>query len=120
MGSGFEVKDGEVIIRINTQVYPLARIYAAAYTFMDRYFFILDAENENEVVVRIKPKDPSKSLEEIPHEFFEEILSITNYFSQLEQNKDIIQLIMRRALFSVTPQPLTKEKEQEMDKILLG
>jgi hypothetical protein len=114
MGSGFEVKGGELVLRFNTSVYTLERIYATLYIFLDRYYFVLDGDKASEVVVYAQPKkgtETDEALEAFAREFFEEILSITNYFNQFEKNKEIIGMAIQRALFSVVPQqeePMTK------------
>jgi His-Xaa-Ser system protein HxsD len=103
MGSGFEVSDGEIVLRLNTKVYPIERIYATLYIFLDKFYFILDGDRETEVVVYAKPKKSTEDLEQFSRAFFEELLSITNYFNQFEKNKEIIGMVVQRALFSVVP-----------------
>lgn len=117
MGTGFEIKGDELILRINPKIYPVDRIYATAYVFLDKYYFIFDGDREKEVVLRIKPKQKA-DLEKFAFEFFEEMLSITNYFNQFEKNRDVINMVLQRALFSVAPQPLSKEEQRQIEKIL--
>jgi len=117
MGSGFEINSGELILRINPKIYPLERVYATAYIFLDRFYFILDGDKETEIMVIAKPKDKKENLEEFARRFFEELLSVTNYFNQFEKNKDIISMVLQRALFSIVPKPLTMEEEMEIKKL---
>ena len=117
MGSGFEINSGELILRINPKIYPLERVYATAYIFLDRFYFILDGDKETEIMVIAKPKDKKENLEEFARRFFEELLSVTNYFNQFEKNKDIISMVLQRALFSIVPKPLTMEEEMEIEKL---
>ena len=119
MGSGWEIKDEEAILRINPSVYPLERVYATAYIFLDKYYFLLDGDKEKEIIVNVKPKEPktAKELERFANRFFEEMLSITNYFNQLERNREMINLILQRALFSVTPKPLSLEEKEALERI---
>lgn len=117
MGSGFEIKEGELILRINPKVYSLERVYSTAYVFLGKYYFILDGDKEKEIIIKIKPKDPKQNLEKFAYRFFEEMLSITNYFNQLEKNKDIIKMVLQRALFSINPTPLTGEQEKEIQNL---
>jgi len=117
MGSGFEIKNGELILKINPKVYPLERVYATAYIFLDKYYFILDGDKEKEIILKVKPKDQKQNMEKFSYEFFEEMLSITNYFNQYEKNKDMIKLILQRALFSLIPEPASKELEKEYEKL---
>lgn len=118
MGSGFEIKEGELILKINPSIYPLERVCATAYVFLDKYYFILDGDKEKEIIVKVKPKNANQDLEKFAYVFFEELLSITNYFNQLEKTKDIIKIVLQRALFSVTPAPHDKEQEKQIEKIL--
>ncbi|MBI2134883.1 hypothetical protein HYU09_02755 [Candidatus Woesearchaeota archaeon] len=117
MGSGFEVKNGELVLRINPEVYSLERVYATAYIFLDKYYFILDGDKNKEIIVKIKPKDAKQDLEKFAYKFFEEMLSITNYFNQFEKNKDVISMVLQRALFSITPKPLTGKEDKEIKKL---
>ena len=117
MGSGFEINSGELILRINPKIYHLERVYATAYIFLDRFYFILDGDKETEIMVIAKPKDKKENLEEFARRFFEELLSVTNYFNQFEKNKDIISMVLQRALFSIVPKPLTMEEEMEIEKL---
>lgn len=117
MGSGFEIRDGVLTLKINPKIYPLERVYATAYIFLDKCYFILDGDNEKEIIVRIKPKKPKQDLEKFAYEFFEEMLSITNYFNQFEKNKDVINMILRRTLFSVTKTPIKESSEGEIEDI---
>jgi His-Xaa-Ser system protein HxsD len=117
MGSGFEIKGDELVLRINPKVYPIEKVYATAYIFLDKFYFILDGDKEKEVIVRIKPKEPKQDLEKFAHRFFEEMISITNYFNQFEKNKDIIKIVLQRALFSTIPTPLGKEQEEKIKKL---
>lgn len=120
MGSGFEIKGNELILRINPKVYSLERVYATAYIFLDKYYFILDGDKEKEIIVRIKPKDPKASneaLEKFANQFFEEIISISNYFNQFERNKEVIGMVLQRALFSMAPKPLTQEEKKGLEEL---
>ena len=117
MGSGFEIKDGELVLRLNPKIYPLERIYATLYIFLDRFYFLLDGDKNSEITVRAKPKHSPADLEAFAREFFEEILSITNYFNQFDKNKEIIGMVVQRALFSAVPggsaEILKQESEQK-------
>ncbi len=114
MGSGFEVKDGELVLRLNPKVYPLERIYATLYVFLDRFYFILDGDKDVQIVVHATPKRSSEILDKFAREFFEELISITNYFNQFDKNKDIIGMLIQRALFSVVPEQQEKLLEQSV------
>ena len=117
MGSGFEVKNNELILRINPKVYSIERVYATAYIFLDRFYFIFDGDKDKEIIIRIKPKGQKTDLEAFANQFFEEMVSISNYFSQFERNREIINIVLQRALFSVAPKPLTPEEKEALENL---
>jgi len=117
MGSGFEIKDNVLVLRVNPKVYPIERIYATAYVFLDKYYFIFDGDKDKEVILKVRPKSGRANLEKFGDEFFEEMLSITNYFKQYDQNKDVIKLILQRALFSLVPEKPSDDLEKEFGKL---
>ncbi len=118
MGSGHEIKDGELVLRFNPSVYSLDRIYATAYIFLDKYYFVFDGEKDKEIILKAKPKKKDTDLESFSKAFFEELHSQTNYFNLLEKNRDIITLIIQRALFSLEPDPLNAQAEQVLEQLL--
>jgi His-Xaa-Ser system protein HxsD len=115
MGSGFELNDDGVVLHLNPKVYPLERVYAVLYIFLDRFYFTLDGDKHTCIIISAKPKRNQENLEKFAHEFFEEMISVTNYFNQFERNKDIIGMLIQRALFSVVPQRGEKLIEQVPD-----
>ncbi len=104
MGSGYSIQDGELTLRINSKVYSLERTYATLYVFLDRFYFILDGDKDSEIKVLAKPKNAAENLDKFALDFFEELLSISNYFNQFEKNKEIIGMVIQRALFSAVPE----------------
>ena len=45
-------------------------------------------------------------------------MSITNYFNMLEKNRDTVNLILQRALFSASQAAAREAEEKEIDRII--
>jgi len=116
MQSRFEIENDELLLYLNPRVYNLERIYATAYIFIDRFYFIFDGDPNTEILIRAIPKKKT-DLGAFAKLFFEELLSISNYFLMLEKNKDIVTAVLKRALFSITPTPLNQEQEESIKKL---
>ena len=114
--TGYEVKDGKLEIKVNPKVYNLEMLYSTAYVFLDDYFFMMDGD-DNEIVLTVKPRK-GQDLEKFADIFMNELVSITNYFNQLEKNKDVINAVLQRALFSASPKLVEDAEEQEINKLL--
>jgi hypothetical protein len=115
-----EVVGGDVVLRLNPKVYSLEMVYATAYVFLDRAWFLLDGDPAQELAVRITPRQPQQpeQLRAFGQEFLNELLSVTNYFNQLSRNKDVVNAVLQRALFSVSPKLVEEAEESEINKIL--
>ena len=113
-------KEGELLLRINPKVYSLDRVYATAYVYLDKYYFLFDGDPATEILVRITPKKtmPQTELEKFGKDFMNELISISNYFNQFNQNKDVINAVLQRALFSASPKLIEEAEETEINKIL--
>jgi len=121
--SDFEYKEGELIININPKVYSLDMVYATAYAYLDRYYFLFDGNPDTEIVVKVSGKKKNDiqevaKLQWFGNEFMNELISISNYFKQLELNKDVVNAVLQRALFSAAPKLVEQAEEEEINKIL--
>lgn len=118
MGTSVEIKEGEVVLSINPKTYTLERVYATAYVFLDSCYVLFDGDPATQIIVRLKPKSASMNLEELGRTFMNELISISNYFLQFEQNKDVINAVLQRALFSASPKLVAQAEEAEINRIL--
>jgi len=118
MGTGVEIKEGEVFLSINPKTYTLEHVYSTAYVFLDRCYVLFDGDPATQIVVRLKPKSASVNLEELGRTFMNELISISNYFLQFEKNKDVINAVLQRALFSASPKLVAQAEEAEINRIL--
>ncbi|MFH0831374.1 MAG: hypothetical protein V1886_00695 [archaeon] len=110
-------KDESVIIKINPQIYSMQVIYAAAYSMLDRAYIILDGNPKKEIIVQIFRKN-GKDAEKIKQEFYDELINYGNYYASLKREKDIVKMILERALFSANPSIAEEAEEKEIEELL--
>jgi len=95
-------KQNEIIITLDSAIYPLEAIYNTAYNFIDRAYLFLDGKGEpiKEVIVTIKPKTTTdkKELLELEQEFLNELLDNVLRYQIAKENKTIREFIVGTAL----------------------
>ena len=110
-----DLVENKLTLQLDVEVYPLSTIHAAAYVFVDRAYFIMDKKDGQILVTLVsKGEDPEK----IKNELYNELLSYNNYFTHLDKNKDIVRLIVERALFSANPSLVEEAEKQEIQNLL--
>jgi His-Xaa-Ser system protein HxsD len=95
-----DVKDNSVLIKINPKIYPLPIVYQAADLFIDRCYVFLDGDPEEEIKVILKPKEEDVNLEALGGEFNNELLNYAAYFVRSQVNRDLRELMIKRAFFT--------------------
>ena len=108
-------------LRVDTAIYSLAAVYAAAYVFLEMVYVYLDSEKSsgNKIVVWLLPKKNLKDNQEnFGLEFYNELLNYAHYYSSLTANADALKALMQRALFSAAP-PLIKEMHKKQAEELI-
>jgi len=105
-------KEKNVTVKIDPKIYPLPIIYQAADVLIDRFYVFLDGNPEKEIIVTIKPKN-DEDLEEIAGEFNNELINYTAFLVRASTNRDLRELMLKRAFFSVTDEKEKEEKFQE-------
>ena len=109
-------KDKSVLIKINSNIYPLEVIYSAAYVFLDRAYVIIDSgDSKEEILVQLKAKEPKQDLEEIAQSFNNELVSYAVYVVQAARSSSIRQAIVEAAL-----SPVKETEESEFIEDPLG
>lgn len=111
-----EVVGNKAVLKLDSEIYPLQTVHAAAYVFIDRAYFIMDRNPDKSLQITIvsKGEDP----ENLRHEFYNELLSYNNYFTHLESNKEVVRMIVERALFSANPSLVEEAEKQEIQNLL--
>ncbi len=87
-----------VVVSVNPKIYNLPIVYAAAYVLIDRAYVILDGDPNEEILVKLRPKEKDYDLEKLGRELNEELLNYSVYMVQSVQNKEIRDAIMKRAM----------------------
>jgi len=111
-----DLVDDKLVLKLNIELYPLNSIYAAAYVFLEDAYFIMDKEEDKFVKVSIISK--GKSLEQLKLDFYNELINFNHYFIHLESNKDVVRMIIERALFSANPSLVEESEKQEIQNLL--
>lgn len=98
MKSNFKIIDDMAEIKINKNLYPKTAITQTTYVLLDKYFFIIDLD-ENYYIINMKKKEGTIQEEDI-YFFLDELIQSQSYLDQLEKTKDIRQTILERALLT--------------------
>jgi His-Xaa-Ser system protein HxsD len=107
--SNLQISKDQVIVTINTKVYPMDIIYSAAYVFLDRAFIVLDGDPAKEIFVELRPRKKNITLEQLGRAFNDELLNYSVYILQSEKNRQIREMILKKAL-SVAEKETTHEE----------
>ncbi len=105
-------KNNHIKLKVNSKIYPLATIFAAGYTFLDKAYILLDKDNKGNIYIYLSPQKKNADLKKVGLEFFNELLNYGHYFSTSKTNSETIKLILQRALFSANPS-MAKEAEDK-------
>lgn len=117
-----EKREDFVKIRVNPKIYPLPIVYQAADIFIDNCYVFLDGDPEKEIEVILKPKEKA-DLEKIAGEFNNELLNYAALLARAAMNKEVKELMLKRAFFTVKGEEKEKEFEEklaEKEKVDIG
>jgi len=101
-------KSKTVTIHINPKIFPLEIIYSAAYVLLNKAHAIIDGDPEKKITVKLKLKKGG-SLNDLVHEFNDELVNYSMYVVQASRTSGIRQAIINRALGVL-------EEEEEYDE----
>ena len=118
MSTSYSISGEQAILSINPKLYNLDMVYATAYVHLDTIWFLFDGDPTVEIIIHATRKQPTLNLDQFAKQFMNELISISNYFKQLETNKSIITTILQRALFSASPETAQEAEHQEVTTIL--
>ncbi len=92
----------KIVVLVDSKVYSLEAIYAAAYLFLDRAYFYLEEGSKSKVKVNIKGKKKltGKKLENLKDEFLNELLNSSLREKISKNNKKLREYIFGRVLAS--------------------
>lgn len=101
-------------IKISTAIYPIESILSACYSFIDKFFFFLDADPAGKKAeISFKPKKKIKNLESLTEEFKNELVYAALRYHTHNSNKKITEYIVGRALTSAFPGENNKSRKSD-------
>jgi His-Xaa-Ser system protein HxsD len=101
-----------VLVSVNPKIYSLDVVYSAAYALMDKAFIIIDGDPAEEILVELRPKDNSVTIEQLGRKLNNELLNYAVYKSQAKLNRGIREAIVKRA-FETQSTEAREEKPKE-------
>jgi His-Xaa-Ser system protein HxsD len=96
-----DLLSGAVRLSVDSQLYPLGAVYAAAYVFLDRCYVLLDKPSEQLVRVTLTPKKAGAdeaSLRAFVGEFSNELLSAAWRRQIAQENRAVIEMVTSQAI----------------------
>lgn len=118
-----KTKKAEIILKINPKIYPLEVVEGAAYTFVDRAYVDIGGNPKKQILVTLTAKENSdrKEFERIAGDFKNELLNYALRRDIAQNNREIREYIISRALFSAVTSAeeefeIIQRKTKEADK----
>ena len=105
MKSGFEIKNDEVIIKINKNIYNKEVLIQATYVKLEDFYFLIDEEDDYFLILmkyKERIENTKENLEKAVYEFFDELIESESYLNQLTRTTNLRQIILEKALLSQT------------------
>ena len=98
----FSIKDNQISLELDEDVYPLDAIYGTSYLFIDRCYIFLDRASDKKVTLRLRGKNTlaQPQLEALAGEFANELLNQILRFRIGASTSKIREYYMARAFVS--------------------
>lgn len=109
-----ELDRGAVSLRVDSNLYPLESIYAAAYVFIDRCYVFLDRPDKERVRVSLSPKKgklEGDAARDVVGEFANELLSCAWRAQIARDSRATIEAVTAQALSGARGAPSLDELE---------
>lgn len=87
---------------VDLDIYPLDVVMAAGYSFIDRFYVLIDKESESKVKVSLSAK-PGQAAEPAAGEFLNELLGQALRREVGKKHEKVRELLLARALFGAAP-----------------
>lgn len=97
-----------LLVSVNPRFYNLDVVYSAIYMFLDKCYFKVNGDPEEEILVEIKPKR-KVDLERLGREFNNELVNYAATRIRGKKTEDMRKIIVERALKSHSEEPLEKQ-----------
>lgn len=107
-----DLVEGAVAISVDESLYPIDALYGAAFTFIDRFYVLLDRPDASHISVLLAPK--SGALDESTAraavgEFSNELLACAWRHRIEQQNRSVIEAVTMKALAGAAGPPSLDE-----------
>jgi His-Xaa-Ser system protein HxsD len=109
-----ELDRGAISLRVDSNLYPLEAVYAAAYVFIDRCYVFLDRSGADRVRVTLSPKSgklEGDAARDVVGEFANELLSCAWRAQIARDNRATIEAVTAQALSGARGAPTLDELE---------
>jgi His-Xaa-Ser system protein HxsD len=101
---------GSLAMRVDSTLYPLEAVYAAAYVFIDRCYVFLDRPEENRIRVSLTPKKGELD-DAVVGEFANELLSCAWRSQIARDSRATIEAVTAQALSGARGAPSLDDLE---------
>jgi His-Xaa-Ser system protein HxsD len=109
-----DVDRGGISLRVDSNLYPLEAVYAAAYVFIDRCYVFLDRPAQDRIRVSLAPKSGAlegDAARDFVGEFANELLSCAWRAQIARENRATIEAVTAQALSGARGAPSLDELE---------
>jgi len=93
-------KEEFVLVSVNPKFYNLDVVYSAIYMFLDKCYVKIEGDPEEEILVKLKPKEKGVDLERLGREFNNELINYAAAAIRGWKTVDLRKTIIERALKS--------------------
>jgi His-Xaa-Ser system protein HxsD len=87
------------LVPVNPKIFPLGVVFAACYVMLEKAFFVVDGNPEEQILVSIRPKK-GKKLEAVARDFSEQLINFAVNFDQSERTKNIREEFIKQAFLT--------------------
>lgn len=101
MKKNYEIKNNELTLKINKNIYPKEVVIQTTYVLLDKYYFLIDEDKSNWLLfVKLKDLESEENLEDIALKIFDELIESSSYLNQLQKTSKIRQVLLEKALIT--------------------
>lgn len=103
----------QILVKINTGIYPLEAVFSACYAFINDFYIFLNSRKKGEIetIFKSKKKLPGQRLANLKDEFVNELLYNSIRITVAKRHKKLREMIVGRALFSAVEKSEEKNIE---------
>lgn len=110
-------EDCSVMVSVNPKIYPLDVVMSAAYIFTNDNYVLLDGDPNDKIIVEIRPKDKTVSVESLGRMFNNELINYATYAVQAIKNAKLRETILNRVLLTNSVQEIDSPIEDPEDEL---